>query len=320
MHLMRVWLATLLSLAISNAAVAQERLTFPQTGTVQVIDGEITGNEAIDYLVTAEGSQILSVDLMETDGRAFFNIQPQGDPVALFVGSRDGNVADIPAPADGAYIIRVYQMRASARRGETAGYSIGIGVGPPEFADGLSGGPDYWAVTGISAESKLNLRAGPDTRYAVTGQLDLGDVLQNQGCRLTGDMRWCRIRETGTGLAGWVAGQFLSETAPPPAPSNPEGLIGIGIPYDATGSITCNLPAEAEAATCPFGVIRQGPGNAGVWITLPGERQQQLLFENGELVTGSPADTFTVERVSNDYIVSFSGNRFVIPQAVVFGG
>ena len=317
---MKVWLAVTLSASIGTAVAAQEALTFPEMGSVQVIEGQITGGDFVDYLVSAKQSQIISVDLQSTRASAFFNIQPLGDPVALFVGSRDGDVADIPAPSDGDYIIRVYQMRVTARRGETADYSIGISIGAPEFADGLFGGPDYWAVTGISADSNLNLRAGPDTRYAVTGQLDSGDVLQNNGCRLTGDMRWCSIRETGTGLTGWVAGQYLSETAPPVAPSNPDGLIGIGIPFDATGLISCNVPAAAEAALCPFGVIRQGPGNAGVWITLPQNQQQQLLFEDGDLVTGSPANDFNVEIESDNYLVTFGDNRFVIPEAVVFGG
>ena len=98
------------------------------------------------------------------------------------------------------------------------------------------------------------------------------------------------------------------------------GLIGIGIPFDATGLISCNVPAAAEAALCPFGVIRQGPGNAGVWITLPQNQQQQLLFEDGDLVTGSPANDFNVEIESDNYLVTFGDNRFVIPEAVVFGG
>lgn len=214
---MKVWLALILAAAIASAVAAQDRLDFPETGTVQVIDGQITGGEFTDYLVTAAQSQILSVDLQSSGAAAVFNIQPQGNPVPLFVGTRDGDVADIPAPTDGTYLIRVYQMRAAAMHDETAVYTIGIGIGQPEFADSLFGGPDYWTVTGLRENSTLNLRAGPSTRYSVVGQLAAGTIMENQGCRLTGDMRWCRLRDPQTGTSGWAAGRYLAErTGPTP--------------------------------------------------------------------------------------------------------
>lgn len=318
---MKLWLATSVILATTAPVFGQEDLRFSATGQYQVVLGEISGYDTADYRITALQSQIISVDLQSSGTSAYFNITPEGEDSAIFIGSTQGNVADLPAPADAAYILRVYQMRASARRNETADFALGVSIGAPEFADGVFGGPDYWAVTGISVQSMLNMRQGPDTRYDIVGQLERGSVLQNRGCRLTGEMRWCDVREVGTGLAGWVAGQYLSETAPPTAPqTDPDGPIGIGIPFDATGRISCNVPAGAGETTCPFGVIRQGPGNAGVWVTLPGRAEQQFLFEGGVLVASSPAAEFTVTKDADTFMITISGNSFAIPEAVIFGG
>ena len=313
-----------LAIAATSAAAqdtTRQTVALPPFGEMLVISDRITGYESVDYVIDASAGQIISVDLQSDGAAAYFNILPDGDPAAIFVGSTEGNVADVAAPADGTYLVRVYQMRASARRDEVAQYSVAVALTAPEMADGLNGGPDYWAVTGISVGSSLNLREGPDTRYAVVGQLDRGDTLQNRGCRMSGPTRWCDVRETGTGLTGWVAGQFLTETAAPPPPaSDADGPVGIGIPFDATGRVTCSIPAGAAPASCPFGVIRQGPGNAGVWITLPDREVQQLLFEGGALVTGSPAQTFTADREGDTFIVNFGPNRFEVPDAVIFGG
>ena len=243
--------------------VRQERLLPEGIGSLLMVEDSLTGDEIVDYRIAAEESQILSVDLLTSNAAAYFNILPAGAEAALFIGSTSGTVADIPAPAAGDYVIRVYLMRSAARRNETADYTLAVSVGRPDFADGLFGGPDYWMVSGVGGA--LNLRAGPATRYAVVSLLRNGDVLQNRGCRLTGDERWCRIRATGSGVTGWVAGRFLVETAAPRAPAVPEnGPVGNGTPFDATGFIPCASVPDQPMRQCPFGVIRAGPGNAGV--------------------------------------------------------
>ncbi len=306
---------------ISAREVRLQPVNLDQVGELRILESTLTGDEIVDYQVTGERSQILSVDLMTSNPASYFNIQPAGSNEAIFIGSTQGTVADVPLPKSGAYVIRVYLMRSAARRGETAEFSLGISLGPPEFADGLSGGPDYWRVSGVGGNDALNLRAGPSTRYESIGKLRNGEVLQNRGCRLTGGERWCAIRATHSGVTGWVAGRYLVEAAPPPAPAVPEGgPVGNGVPFDATGSVPCAAQAGQPMRRCPFGVVREGPGNAGVWIALGDGSERQILFEGGAPVATNSAYALSFEKIGDLFIVRVGDERYDIPEAVVNGG
>jgi hypothetical protein len=292
-----------------------------ETGQFLLVEGSITGGEIADYTVSAEKSQILSVDLLASNAAAYFNILRDGANEALFVGSSTGNVADIHVPAAGDFVIRVYLMRNSARRNETVDYTLGFSIGRPEYADGLSGGPDYWMVSGVANGGALNLRAGPATRYEIVSVLRNGNVLQNQGCRLTGEERWCQIRAAGSGVMGWVAGRYLVETAAPRAPAVPEnGPVGNGTPFDATGSVPCARAVDQPMLQCPFGVIRSGPGNASVWIALGGGTERQILFEGGVPVATGPAGALNFDIADGLFTIRVDTESLEIPEAVVNGG
>lgn len=298
-----------------------ENLSFEGAGDLLIVEDAITGYGMVDYVIGADGAQIISVDLQTSNPSAYFNVLPAGSNEALFTGSVQGNVADIPAPATGDYLIRIYLMRAAARREEIAEYSLAVSIGAPEFADGLFGGPDYLEVSGVGDGDALNLRSGPGTRYAVKGKLRDGEVLGNLGCRLSGDVRWCQIRAVGSGVNGWTAGQYLVETAPPQAPVTPEGgPVGNGNPFDATGEVACATDGIQPARTCLFGVIREGHGNAGVWIVLGNGTERQILFESGAPVTSDAPGVMTFEMQSDLFMIRIGEERFEIPEAVVNGG
>jgi uncharacterized protein YraI len=221
----------------------------------------------------------------------------------------------------GDYTVRVYLMRNAARRNEAADYSLAVSLGAPEFADGLSGGPDYWQVVGVNGGDILNLRSGPSTRYPVVSKLNNGKVLQNRGCRMTGEDRWCQIRATNSGATGWVAGRFLVEAAAPRAATVPEeGPIGNGVPFDATGKLPCASATDQPMRQCPFGVVRSGPGNAGVWIAIGDGVERQILFEGGIPVATGPAGALSFEKPGDLFKVRVDSERYEIPDAVVFGG
>lgn len=303
-----IWAQTSTTVAAEEAAA----------GTV--IAGRITGDESIDYLVSAEIGQRLSVDLSATNASLYFNILPQGADEAIFIGSTSGNVADIPIPAAGTYVVRIYLIRNAARRDEGADYALGIGLAGGDFADGLAGGPDWWKVAGVTSGA-LNVRSGPDTRYPVVGKAQNGEVMQNRGCRLTRDTRWCSIRVDNSGVQGWVAGSYLVEAAAPAAPATPEGgPIGNGTPFDATGVVFCAI-AEGEAMrSCPFGVVRDGPGNAGVWIALVNGDERQILFEGGVPVSASSALPLSHEKIGDEFTIRIGEERYVFPVALIMGG
>ncbi len=317
---------TALLLALMATAVSAQNIRtqqIPQAGIaeLQVIEDSISGDEIVDYVVGVNQSQILSVDLQTSNSASYFNITPAGSNEAIFIGSTEGTVADVPVRAGGDYVIRVYLMRSAARRDETANYSLAVSVGAPEFADSLSGGPDYWKVAGVGGGDALNVRAGPSTRYPVTSIFRNGQVGQNRGCRMTGDQRWCLVRAANSGVTGWVAGRFLVETAAPRSPEVPEGgPVGNGTPFDATGTIPCVTANGQSPQPCPFGVIREGPGNAGVWIALGDGNERQILFEKGDPVTTNSPQEFSFEKKNYTYIVRVGEERYEIPEAVVYGG
>jgi len=313
----------LLPLAAADLGQAQdirtERVAFAPGASGTMIDGMITGYEIADYVVAAAAGQTLSVDMQTSNASAYFNIQPSGAEEALFIGSTSGTVADVPLPATGDYVIRVYLMRSAARRGETAHYSLAIGIHGPDFADGLAGGPDYWQVAGLESGA-LNLRSGPGTRYTVVSKLRNGRVLRNDGCRMSLDQRWCQIRVTGSGVRGWVAGRYLIEAAPPPVAAVPGGPVGNGAPFDATGTLPCATAAGQPTRPCPFGVIREGPGNAGVWIALGDGEERHVLFEGGAPVAADTAGTLSYDKNADLYLIRIGDERYEIPEAVIYGG
>jgi hypothetical protein len=153
------------------------------------------------------------------------------------------------------------------------------------------------------------------------GRVQNGEVLQNRGCRMTGPERWCSIRTYGSGVQGWVAGRYLVEAAPPATPETPQGgPVGNGAPFDATGFVACASSAGEPMRSCPFGVVRDGPGNAGVWIALGDGVERQILFEAGAPVATNLDATLAAERSGDLTLVRIGEERYEIPDALVNGG
>jgi hypothetical protein len=86
----------------------------------------------------------------------------------------------------------------------------------PDFADSLSGGPDYWEVTGVGAGDTLSVRKEASPRAAKTAQFPNGTVLRNLGCKIARGQRWCRVEQpSASSLHGWVNGRYLRESGGP---------------------------------------------------------------------------------------------------------
>lgn len=128
------WIASAvcaLTLLAASAALAAEpqRVQFARDASAAQIKGELAGDGFRDYLVRASAGQTLSVRLLHpSNPQTYFNVSPAGADAAMFIGSTSGKAFRAMLPADGDYLIRVYLMRAAARRAETSRYALNIAV------------------------------------------------------------------------------------------------------------------------------------------------------------------------------------------------
>jgi uncharacterized protein YraI len=225
MHRWGLMLVALMLLPVSVAIAQDARsvtVKFPRGASGTTIGDSIRGYESVNYKIGVSASQQMTVSLETSNASNYFNITAPGASEALFVGSINGTSTSFEIPSSGTYVISVYLMRNAARRNERASYKLSINVDnsvsgqtqapsqtQPDFADGLSGGPDHWRVQGLGGDT-LNVRADASTSAKVLTLLYEGDVIRNLGCKLVSGTRWCHV-ETDTGLRGWVAGRFLHE-------------------------------------------------------------------------------------------------------------
>jgi hypothetical protein len=125
---------------------------FERGASSQVVRGTIRGYSSVDYIVGARAGQTLRVSMRSGNASAYFNVIAPGAQDAMFVGSNGGNSFSGRLPQTGDYRIRVYLMRNAARRGESATYSIDVGVsGQMGGPGGPGGGPGNGSGQPISA-------------------------------------------------------------------------------------------------------------------------------------------------------------------------
>lgn len=115
--------------AADNAEVVKFRAG--EYGTM--LEGAIRGLNSYDYRLDASAGQRLFVELTvdgtDGDGTIYFNIIPPGETdVAMFVGSRDGNTADVQLPETGPYVIRLYLMGNDKDADKIVGYKLDVSI------------------------------------------------------------------------------------------------------------------------------------------------------------------------------------------------
>lgn len=318
------------------AETVTQQVAFPAGSDGTKLTGAITGDEAVRYLLGSNAGQRMTVDMTTTNASAYFNVTAPGATEALHIGSVAGNSFDGILPAGGNYAVEVFLMRNAARRGETAEFTIAFrisGAGAdgevqPDFADGLMGGPDFWAVTGLSAGDSLNLRAGPSSGDRVISRLAEGEVVRNLGCRMTGKQRWCQV-DSRAGV-GWVSGRYLRESGapaledslpvPPLSTALPGQPKGNGEPFTATGTVPCARHPGQPMRQCPFGVIRTGMGGASLWVAFPDGSERYILFEGGAPVFTDAEAAIVADLNADLFTIRIGAERFEVPLAVVDGG
>lgn len=213
--------ALLPTLAAARDEQRVERVSFKDGRAT--IRGRIKGYDHVDYVFPAGAGESIQINLRTNKLSNYFNLMAPGSDVAM------PNAMSVieysgAAPTSGDYRARVYLYRNDARRGVTANYTLTIALGEqsrtnekgPDYADGLTGGPDYWEVTGVGHGDELSMRKAPSPKGALVMRFANGAVLKNLGCKNTGGQRWCRVeRPDDPSMRGWVNGRYLRESAGP---------------------------------------------------------------------------------------------------------
>ena len=203
--------------------IERQKLRYQPGQSQAIVIGRVAGRQTIDYIVSAKRGQTISIRFAPSKRTAFFNLlAPNGQ--TLFIGQNQGNPGRFTARLGmtGEYAIRVYLVRAAAMRGERASFSLTVsvsgGILPLPEGPGVAddGGPDFYAVTGLTPGDRLNLRRAPSAASPVITSYRNGKILRNLGCRRTATQRWCNVENPGLrGERGWVNGRFLRESAAP---------------------------------------------------------------------------------------------------------
>ena len=120
--------ALALALAVSPVAFAQGStvaVRFDEGKHAKAIMSSIKGDEDVNYTLQARAGQVMHILFATTRGSCYMNVyEPGGAGEAVHIGSSAGNEFGASPTKAGTYGIQVYQMRATARRGETCTYSI----------------------------------------------------------------------------------------------------------------------------------------------------------------------------------------------------
>jgi hypothetical protein len=113
--------------------IAQEvvPVTFAKGKSAATLTGSIKGDQDRTYTVDARAGQTMTVTLKSTKGSAEMNIYAPGKEEAISLGALDPYKVTTLLPVSGRYRVQVFQMRAAARRGEVATYTLTIGIGAP---------------------------------------------------------------------------------------------------------------------------------------------------------------------------------------------
>jgi len=114
--------------AAGDPGIRSQTVQLAKGATSAQLRGSIKGDAGVDYRIDARAGQTLSVTMKPSNVSSYFNINPPGSEVAMFIGSTSGQAATVVLPDDGVYVVRVYLMRNAARRNETSNYTLTIGV------------------------------------------------------------------------------------------------------------------------------------------------------------------------------------------------
>lgn len=94
-----------------------------------IIRDRIVGNQYVDYQLHAAAGQRMTLKLKGSNGANYFNLlPPDSDGAAMAIGEFIDNRFEGLLPDDGTYTVRVFLVRAAARRNEASDYTLSVGI------------------------------------------------------------------------------------------------------------------------------------------------------------------------------------------------
>jgi len=134
-------------------------LKFAKGASSTTTKGTLRGRQYIDYQLRAGAGQTLKVSMQVANRMAYFNILPPGSGgEAMFAEGSSERHFEGQLPADGIYTVRVYLIRAAARRNEGTTFTLTTAITGPALApvaakvDALIPGTPYHAQATIKCE------------------------------------------------------------------------------------------------------------------------------------------------------------------------
>ena len=157
-----LFLAFLTALVLADPSARKVQVTL-KTGETKVIQGSLQGQEFVDYVFAVGAGQSLDVQLASKSKNLFFNVNPPGSQLSLYVGSMSGNQLKARRlPNDGAYAVRVYLMKPSAQSKEKADFTLSLKLSgqilpalPPDHDSQVQGTP-YHATAQVQCSYYLD--------------------------------------------------------------------------------------------------------------------------------------------------------------------
>lgn len=118
------------AMAISADKVTTVPVKFAKGASSATIKGDFAGYDSVQYTLAAKTGQTMTVKVAGSTNANFNVFAPGATPGQAQALGQGGVGSDWSGalPATGTYTVQVYQMRASARRGEKVAYTITVGI------------------------------------------------------------------------------------------------------------------------------------------------------------------------------------------------
>lgn len=115
--------------AATDAERIVKQVHFAKDSSTVELKGKIHGYRYIDYQLQASAGQNMKASMQAGNLANYFNILPSdSDDAAMYIGQTGANRFDGILPADGTYTLRVYLVRAAARRKEVSDFTLSVAV------------------------------------------------------------------------------------------------------------------------------------------------------------------------------------------------